>query len=363
MKKRLRIAMLPHLGRSITRYTRAARSRIIYELIGELVKKGHQVTLIGTEDSRTAAKNLAVAPQGIFTLGVTENEFYRHVSYLVCALKKLEEKQLEFDIVHSHMYPEFLPLLLGPQLKIPLVTTIHTEMTDYLVAALKQFPTDNLVALSRRHRDDAPSLHIKHVIYNGINMEVFRFHDRPGDYLLFVGRIKIIKKESGELYDPKGILTAIEVAKKAKMKLLISGSIESREMYETYLKSHLNDQIKLVGGVSKEAPLSQEEVAALYQRAVALLFPIHWDEPFGLVAIEANACGTPVITFNRGAAPELIKHGVNGFVVNSTEEMVAAIPRASKLDRRSIREQVEKSFSKEIMVDNYEKLYYQVIGT
>lgn len=359
--RKLRIAILPHLGRPITRYSRAARSRVIYDLVHELTQKGHSVSLFGTEDSSTAAKNIPVAPTGVFLMGPTENDFYRHVSYLVQAINKLEKYQGDFDMVHNHMYPEFLPVAFSSDLRIPMLTTIHTEMTPYLLDGLRLFPKANLVALSKSHQESAKDVRIDTVVYNGIDFDGFPFSEKAKDYLLFIGRIKIIQKENGDIYDPKGILTAIEVAKKTNSKLLFSGSIETTQMYETYLKPHLSEKIKLVGEVSKEAPLSREEVSVLYQGARALLFPIHWKEPFGLVIIEANASGTPVIAFNRGAVPELIKNGVNGFIVNNTQEMIEAIKKVDQIDRHVCREYVRSRFSRQIMVENYEKLYYQLV--
>lgn len=359
--KKLRIAILPHLGRPITRYTRASRSRVIYDLIFELAKKGHKVSLFGTQDSRTLAENIPICKTGVFLMGVTENEFYRHVSYLVQAIKKLESCQKSFDIIHNHMYPEFLPLLLDKQWKIPLVTTIHTEMTPYLVEALKLFPKANLVALSQSHKKDS-RIDTVRVIYNGIDMNQFSFSSKTKDYFLFIGRIKILKQENGQLYDPKGVLTAIEVAKKTGIKLLISGSVEKKQMFEDYIKPHLSSKIKFIGKVSKEAPLSRKEVTKLYQEAVALLFPINWEEPFGLVVVEANACGTPVIGFKRGAVAELIQDGTNGFVVSNTQEMMDKINKVKSLNRKACREYIKVRFSREKMAENYEKLYYELIN-
>lgn len=359
--KKLRIAILPHLGRPITRYTRASRSRVIYDLVDGLTKRGHDVSLLGTADSKTAAKTIPVAPTGVFMMGLTENDFYRHTSYLVRSIKTLQALQDRFDIVHSHMYPEFLPLTLGSQLTIPMVTTIHTEMQPYLVDALKVFKGAHLVALSQHHRAGAVGVKIDHVVHNGINVDLFSYSPKAKDYFLFVGRIKIVRRDNGEIYDPKGLLTAIEVAKKAKVKLVISGSIEKHEMFDEFIKPKLTKSIRFIGPVSKEAPLSREEVAELYRGAKALLFPIHWEEPFGLVVAEANACGTPVIAFKRGAVPELIKNGVNGYLVDDVDEMVKRIKTIDEIDRKACREAVEVRFAKETMVENYEKVYYDII--
>ena len=360
--KKLRIAFLPHLGRPITRYTRAARARVMYDLIFELSKKGHSLYIIGTADTKTPATTIPVAPTGVFMMKLSENDFYRHTSYVTRALKTLENLQDKFDLVHNHMYPEFMPYLLGPQLKIPMLTTVHTEMNDYLVDALKTFKGAQLVALSEKHKADAKGLKIPYVVHNGINMDAFPFSPKHKDYLLFVGRIKIVKKEDGSVYDPKGVLTAISVAKKTKQKLLISGSIENKAMYEHFIKPHLSKQIQLVGGVSNQAPLSQEEIAELYRGAKALLFPINWQEPFGLVIVEANAAGTPVIAMNRGAVPELIHNGVNGYVVETEKEMIQALTKIEKIDRKKCHEAVEIKFARSTMADNYEKLYYELVS-
>ena len=202
----------------------------------------------------------------------------------------------DFDIIHNHMYPEFLALLAS--FKTPLVTTIHAQMTPEMADTLKLFLEAHLVAISESAKKlsglDIP------VIHNGIDTEFFIPGNAVRDYLLFVGRMSKAKNEKGNFLDPKGVVNAIKIAQKTGDRLKIVGNVEDSAFFETLIKPHLSDKIEFVGDVSSEQLLTREQMRELFQGAKAFLFPINWEEPFGLVMAEAMAFGTPGGAFQRG---------------------------------------------------------------
>lgn len=363
MASPLNLVFLSPMKRPVTPTITASRPHMIYELTSRLVKRGHQVTIMGTGDSFVpGAKIIPVIEKGLSLMPPVENAFYQHTSAITGMLMMLKEKASGFDLVHNHLYPEFLPLLLSDALDIPMLTTVHAQMTPDLVGALKLFPQAHLAAISQAHARLAPELKFD-VVYNGIDMEVYRMIDNPTkDYLLFIGRMTGTKDGQGNYLDPKGVLTAIEIAQRTQETLYISGNVEDMKFYETQIAPKLSDRIKFIGEISSEQPLSHEQVISLMQNAKAFLMPIHWEEPFGLVIVEANACGTPVIALNHGSVPELIIGGANGFIAKDTDSFVEMVKRIGELDRNQCRKQVEEKFSVEKMVDNYERIYYHIIN-
>lgn len=361
--KSYNLAFLAPLKRPITPSITASRPHVIFELVSRLIKRGHKITIFGTGDSIVpGAVIIPIVEKGLSLLPSVENSFYQHTAMIAKTLMTLREKSQEFDLIHNHLYPEFLPLLLLDTLKTPMLTTVHAQMTPDLIQALKLFPQAHLVAISQAHANLAKDLHFD-IVYNGIDMDLYRMIDNPTkDYLLFIGRMTGAKDGKGNYLDPKGVLTAIDVAKKTGETLYISGNVEDRKFYDTMIAPKLSDKIKFIGEVSAEQPLSHEEVIVLMQNAKAFLMPIHWEEPFGLVIVEANACGTPVIALNRGSVPELIRQGVNGFIAENTEQFVQMVQKVDELDRSKCREQVANKFSIERMVETYERIYERLVN-
>jgi glycosyltransferase involved in cell wall biosynthesis len=218
--------------------------------------------------------------------------------------------------------------------------------------------------ISDRQKELYPNLNYTRTVYNGIDQKAFAFSNNPGSYLLFVGRIRdFFINEKGEKIDPKGVTDAIRVAQKTGERLKILGNVESYQFFSREIQPHLSDKIEFVGDPhSAEGNLSLEERVVLYQGAKALLLPVHWEEPFGIVMIEAMACGTPVIAYNKGAIPEVIIQGKNGFVVENEDQMVKAVSDISKIDRSFCRKVVEERFTIRAMVSGYEAVYKDVIA-
>lgn len=343
----------------------ASRSRIIYELSCRLAEKGHKVSILGTADS--IVPNVGVIPiieKGWVDLPSAENPFYRETAYLVKLAKKIEEIALGFDIIHNHTYPEFINLMVSDKIRTPMVTTVHAQATEELDNVLSLFPKTTLVALSNAHKKLFKKAIINEVVYNGIDTNLYAFSKNQGDYLLWLGRLSKAKNKDGSFIDPKGIRWAIKLAEKTGEKLLLSGNVEDMDFYNRDVKPYLNEKIQWVGPVSSEQMLKREQVVGLMQGAKAYLMTINWEEPFGLVMIEAMSCGTPVIGFVRGAVPEIVIDGVTGFVVNpatGVDGLIEAVRKIGEIDRRKCRKHIEEKFSIEQMVGNYEKLYASIV--
>jgi glycosyltransferase involved in cell wall biosynthesis len=302
-----------------------------------LVAKGLDVTLFATADSITKGKLAAVIGRGYeedrsLDAKVTE---CLHISHLM-------EHAGEFDLIHNNF--DFLTLTYSRLIKTPMVTTIHGFSSQKIIPVFKKYNSGSYY-VSISNADRSPQLAYAATIYNGINTAEFEFNNKPDDYLLYFGRI----------HHHKGTAEAIDIALKAKRKLLIAGIVQDSAYFESQVKPHLNDQILYVG---EAGPEKRNE---LLKNAAVLLHPINFDEPFGLSVAEAMLCGTPVIAFNRGSMPELIRHGKTGFLVNGVDEAVEALNDIPKLNRGDCYEWSKTQFSQEKMVDEYIKLYQQIL--
>jgi len=211
-----------------------------------------------------------------------------------------------------------------------------------------KFKNNNYVCISKSQKNlSRYKLNFVDIVYNGIRIEEFKFNPTPKNYFFWTARV--------DKY--KGIENAIEIAEKAKINLLLAGRLDVSQIpyFEKNIKPHLNDKIKFIGEYSRK------EKSKLFGEAKALLYPIEWHEPFGLNMTESMACGTPVIAFRMGSVPEIVKHGKTGFVVNTIEEAVKAVKRIDEIKRIECRKWVEDNFTQDVMVKNYEKLYYKLV--
>lgn len=373
---KLKIALLAALKRPINPQTTVSRNRIILELAVGLVKKGHHVSLFGTADSHIpGVEIIEVVPKGLVELPPTENPFYTDTAYITHAIMKLLNEQERFDIIHNHMYPEFLPLIGSNLFEKPLVTTVHSQVTPELKMALSDtYGSSVLVSISESARK-ALDLNSR-LVYNGIDTDFFiPSSTSEKAYLLFVGRMSKAKKD-GKFMDPKGVSSAIEVAQNSGENLKIVGNIEDKKFFDELVAPHLSEKIELVGEVSSEQNLTREQILALHQNAKAFLFPINWEEPFGLVMAEAMACGTPVIAYNRGSVSEILRDGLTGFIVDPPDQqgegkwiikqkgmdgLIEAVKRIGEIDRAACRKHVEDNFSDQKMVEGYEKIYQEIM--
>ncbi len=360
--KPLKIAILAPLTRAALADSRGSRPRIVYDLVKGLIEAGHQVTTFGTGDSELPGELVKISPTSIYNMKEAENPFYQHLIYLCRMMDELIKRQDEFDLIHSHLYPEVLPITYTKILKPPLIVTPHLYMWPELVKNFEAHPEVNFVAVSKFQKEKAPKVNFIEIVYSGIPVEEFEFNKNPEDYLLFFGRIKDFIEVDGKKIDPKGVTTAIKVAQKLNCRLKIAGNVESEDFFNREIKPHLNEKIEFIGPIDAFGPISFEQKVQLYKNAKAFLFPIQHVEAFGLTMLEAMACGTPVVGSNIGATAEGIIDGKVGFLTapDNIEEMVKAVQKIDQIDRKTCREYVEENFSVERMVKRYEKLYQRL---
>jgi glycosyltransferase involved in cell wall biosynthesis len=324
----MRIAQLAPLAESVPPKLYGGTERVVSWLTEELIGLGHQVTLFASGDSRTRAELVPVVPRAIRLNRPRPDPFPAYAAQL----DAIARAGSNFDIVHCHTDWIHFPLLRS--LGIPHLTTFHNRLdTPDLPAVMARFADAPLISISDNHRQPFPSANWLGTVYHGMPVDSLEPNFEPGNYLAFLGRLT---KE-------KGPETAIRLAKAAGMPLRMAAKIPRSETryYKTHLQPIIDvDQINLIGEVNDAGK------GELLRGAAALLFPIDWPEPFGLVMIEAMACGLPVIAFRRGSVPEVIDDdGVTGYIVDSEEEAVAAIGRVHELDRRRVRAIFERRFT------------------
>lgn len=312
---------------------------VVSLLADGLVDAGHEVTLFASGDSRTKARLSSVFDQAPSErIGQT----FWELQHLAAAL----ERAGEFDVINDHT--GLMGAALGGALPIPLVHTVHGPLTDEAGELYRRIarlaPRLQLISLSLNQRRPHPDLPWIANIPNSLDVSLYSFQPVMGDYLLFLGRMTA----------EKGCHRAIEVAQELGLPLKIAGKNREpaeRAYFDEHVAPHLNGSVEYVGEVT------HGEKVELLRDARATLFPIDWEEPFGLVMIEAMACGTPVIATRRGAVPEVIEHGVSGIVVDDYRQMAAALDRADELDRVVIRSYAEEWFSPGRMVADYVAAY------
>ncbi|MCD6232764.1 glycosyltransferase [bacterium] len=273
--------------------------------------------------------------------------------YLISLMYK-EAIKKKLDVLHIHPIDRALPFGFAFE-KIPVLYTLHDPIYKWRAHIFKMFSSKNqyLVAVSNSQRKKAKELNWIGTIYNGINLKNFPFSPQSKSQLIF----------SGRLMAKKGVAEAVHATLKAKERLIIVGAPNYGAYWEKKIKPYLGDNIRYEGNIPRD------KIYQYYQKSKALIAPLQWEEPFGLVMAEAQACGTPVIAFDRGSAREIIKDGKTGFVVPSLDKngrknikgLVEAIKKISKIKRKDCREWIEEKFTLKRMVNEYEKVYYKII--
>lgn len=303
-----------------------------------LVAAGIDVTLFATQDSLTVGKLDAVIQKGYAEDATVDAKVAEclHISNLM-------EKAEEFDLIHNHF--DFLPLSYSRLIKTPILTTIHGFSSLKIIPVYKKYNSSSHY-ISISDSDRSPELEYLSTVYNGLRMTGFIFNPEPEDYLLFFGRI----------HPDKGTAEAIKIARKSKKKLVIAGIIQEQAYFDEKVKPFLNEDIQFIGHAGPEMRNK------LLGNAIGLLHPINFNEPFGMSVAEAMLCGTPVIAFNRGSMPELIKHKETGFLVNTVDEAVEAVSSLSKLNRKNCNIWAASRFSQEKMAADYIDCYKRILS-
>jgi glycosyltransferase involved in cell wall biosynthesis len=340
----MKVAQVAPLAESVPPHLYGGTERVIHWLTEELIQQGHQVTLFGTGDSQTSAKLIPVWPRAL-RLGRPRSD---PIVAAASALEVLSLHATEFDIIHSHGNWCYLPLL--TRLGVPFVTTLHGRLDIFrLPQLIGMFPQAPFVSISNGQRSPVPNANWAATIYHGFPPDWLHPNFERGPYLAFLGRLS----------PEKGPEPAIRIARAANMRLRIAAKIPrgERGYFAERLQPMIDgNQTRLVGEVDDSS--KQQFLGG----AAALLFPIDWPEPFGLVMIEAMACGTPVIAFRRGSVPEVIEHGVSGFIVENEAEAIQAVRRLPELDRRKVRASFERRFTSSEMGGKYVSCYRKILA-
>ncbi len=336
---------------------------VIYNLVEAEVAQGHEVTLFAPGDTKTSATLVSFFPKPLLEEGVPWQGHLKAYYHLHKALEYIKEH--EFDIIHTHLSSSadmYMFPLIAP-LATPHVTTLHSRFPFDRVQSwtgkadelyMEWAPKMPMVAISESARAEVGfDLNFVGIVHHGLPMQQFvPSTKKRGDFFVWLGRF----------VPDKGTHLAVEAAKRAGVKIVLAGTIdrhqqESVNYFAQKIKPQIDgDQVKYVG------PVNMKEKISLLSRARGFLNPIEWEEPFGMVMIEAMALGCPVISFARGAAPEIIVHRKTGFLVHDINEMVNFIPRVDEIDREKTREYVEQHFSARVMAEKYIKIYKRVIA-
>ena len=342
---RLRIAQVAPLYERIPPRLYGGTERVVSYVTEELVRRGHDVTLFASGDSLTEAKLVAGHPQALRLAGLAEQGVFLHLPMLSDAYEDAAER---FDIIHSHV--DYWSFPFAHFSRVPTVTTMHGRLDiDALKPVYSRYKDVPLVSISDSQRAPLPFMNWSATVYHGLPRELLRFSPGPGKYLAFLGRISPEKRPD----------IAIEVARRAGIPLKIAAKVDrvDNDYYLANIKPKLSPpDIEYIGEIT------ESEKSDFLGDAIALLFTIEWPEPFGLAMIEAMACGTPVIARPYGSVPEIINPGVSGFIEHGVPELAAAVKRAQTLSRAKCREEFERRFTVETMIDNYERVYRHLIG-
>jgi glycosyltransferase involved in cell wall biosynthesis len=338
----MRIAQISPLVESVPPVLYGGTERVVSYLTEELVRQGHEVTLFASGDSITDARLVAPCPTALRFDQSCQDPF----AFIALMLDDVFQRISEFEIVHFHL--DYVHLPLWRMHPCPAITTMHGRLDlKQLIPVYERFADMPLVSISLAQRAPLDWANWRANVYHGLPLDLYRPSYEDGKYLAYLGRIAPEKRPD----------FAIQIAIHAGIPLKIAAKVDrvDRDYFEQQIKPLLDHPlIEYVGEVT------DEEKERFLGEAHALLFPIDWPEPFGLVMIEAMACGTPVVAFRRGSVPEIVDHGTTGYIVDNCDEAVKALRDISKLSRRNVRCCFEKRFSAERMALDYVSLYQVV---
>lgn len=339
----MRIAQVAPLYESVPPRGYGGTERVVSYLTEELVRQGHQVTLFASGDSVSKAQLCAPCARSLRS----DANCIDANAYHALMFERVFQDAANFDIIHFHT--DYQHFALSRRHDVPVVHTHHGRLDiPDLMPLFQEFREIPVVSISDHQRTPAPWLNWQATVYHGLPKALHSFHPDGGDYLAFLGRVS----------PEKGLDKAIEIARRADMPLKIAAKVDRfdtayfEHAIKPLLKAPMVEFIGEVGGADKDQFLAG---------AHALLFPIDWPEPFGLVMIEALACGTPVIAYPRGAVPEILDPGVTGFIVNDVAQAVAAVKNIGTLSRRQCRKVFEQRFSTQRMTDDYLAVYQNLV--
>ena len=313
-------------------------------LTEELIRQGHEVTLFASGDSETKARLVAACRRSLRL----DEECIDQMAHQILMLERVFQRAAEFDIIHFHV--DYLHFPLSRRQPITHVTTLHGRLDiPDLISLYQEFQDMPVISISNEQRKPLPWANWQATVYHGLPADLYRFRPEPGNYLAFMGRISPEKR----------VDRAIEIAKRIQIPLKIAAKVDpvDKDYFESVVAPLLGDP--LVEFVGEIGDAQKNEFLG---NAYALLLPIDWPEPFGLVMIEAMACGTPVIAYRGGAVPEIMEEGHTGFIVEELEDAVEAVQRVPELSRKRCREVFEQRFTVTRMARDYLQAYKRLIG-
>lgn len=342
----MRVALISPLFESVPPRLYGGTERVVYNLCQGLTQSGIDVTLFASGDSNVPCRTFPVTREALRLRTPPVSDPY---AYNLKLLASVAERASEFDVIHNHHDYWMLPLT--RMTRKPLLTTLHgrLDLPDVEEAFLP-YPEAHYVSISESQRRPMPWLRWVKTIHHGLDLSKFEFYPKPGKYLAFLGR----------MHDHKRPDWAIQIAKKAGVPLKMAAKIEGKEMrdyFDTHVKPHVDGRnIEYIGEIS------DREKSEFLGNALGLVFPIDWPEPFGLVMIESLACGTPILGRPVGAAAEVLKDGVTGYVSMDIDELASRVRDLESFDRAGCRQWVEKGFSLQRMTEDYIHVYRQLAG-
>jgi glycosyltransferase involved in cell wall biosynthesis len=339
----LRIAQVAPLSESVPPRLYGGTERVVAYLTDELVRQGHHVALFASGDSRTSATLIPICPEAQRLTGGYRDYLATHL----LMVEQVASRAHEFDVLHFHIAHLHFPML--RRLRIPHVTTLHGRLDlPELGPLYREFSEMPVVSISNSQRRHLPHARWAATVHHGLPAGELRFHPEPGRYLAFLGRISPEKR----------VDRAIAIARAVGWPLRVAAKVDPADVdyFEREIRRLLEDPL-----VDFIGEIGESEKDEFLGGAKALLFPIDWPEPFGLVMIEALACGTPVVAFRNGSVPEILEDGVTGFIVDDVEQAVEATRRVDELDRLACRKSFERRFTVDRMSSDYLQLYRALI--
>ena len=341
----MRIAQVAPLYESVPPKYYGGTERVVSYLTEELVRQGHDVTLFASGDSETKAHLVAACRRSLRM----DKHCVDRLAHHMLMLEHVVQRAAEFDIVHFHT--DYLHFPLSRREQITHVTTLHgrLDLPD-LVPLYQEFREMPVISISNVQREPLPWANWQATVYHGLPADMYQFRDKTGTYLAFLGRVSPEKR----------VDRAIEIAKKVGIPLKIAAKVDrvDKDYFETVVEPLLRHPfVEFVGEIG------EGEKEEFLSNAYALLFPIDWPEPFGLVIIEAMACGTPVIAYCGGAVPEVMEEGHTGFIVEGLEDAVDAVRRVPELSRKRCREVFDHRFTAARMAHDYVQVYERLTNT
>ncbi len=339
----MKIAQIAPLYEAVPPILYGGTERVVHYLTEELIKEGHEVTLFASGDSVTSARLISNVDTGLRLKPDCIDSLAHHI----VQIQEVKERIHEFDILHFHI--DYLHFPFTEDLSIPSVTTLHGRLDiPDLAAVYNKFRSQKVISISRNQQKPLSQANWAGAVHHGLPLDLHAPGQGQGGYLAFVGRIS----------PEKGIIEAIEIAKASDTPLKIAAKIDNadKEYYETHIKHLLDHPL-----ITFYGEINEKQKTEFMGNAKAVLFPIQWEEPFGMVMIEAMACGTPVIAFSRGSVPEVIDDKQSGFIVKSVEEAVAAVYQLPQLSRNRVRKVFEERFAASRMAKDYLNIYNSII--